>query len=159
MTPSTLHHPFEPDRRGSHRAHHNQEVIFVTATPIDARELALLCTNAALTKKAKQLTILRVTELSSFTDYFIICSGNSDRQVKAITETIETELKKSGALPLGVEGARSGRWSLIDYGDVVVHVFLEPVREFYDIERLWSDAPAMVVDDDTLYVAALNDGL
>lgn len=139
--------------------HHNREVIFVTATTIETRELVLRCTNAALTKKAKKLTILRVKELSSFTDYFIICSGSSDRQVKAITDTIETELKKSGTLPLGVEGARAGRWSLIDYGDVVVHVFLEPVREFYDIERLWSDAPVMVVDDDTLNITALHDDL
>ena len=117
------------------------------------------CANAALDKKALGLVILKVKEISSFTDYFIICSGSSDRQVKAISDSVESVLKKSGVLPLGIEGARTGQWVLMDYGDVVVHVFYEPVREFYDIERLWSDAPTMTVDENTFSITELDDGL
>lgn len=85
--------------------------------------------------------ILEVKKLSSFTDYFVICSGNSDRQVQAIAGHIEEKLKEGNVRPLSVEGKREGRWVLLDYGDVVIHVFYQPVREFYDLERLWSDAP------------------
>ena len=91
--------------------------------------------------KAIDLVILEVKNLSSFTDYFIICSGNSDRQVQAIAAHIEEKLGKEGLRPLSIEGKREGRWVLLDYGDVVIHVFYQPVREFYDLERLWSDAP------------------
>lgn len=89
------------------------------------------------------LVILEVKYLSSVTDYFVICSGNSDRQVKAIAAHVEEKLGKKGIVPLGVEGKREGRWVLMDYGDVVVHVFYQPVREFYELERLWSEAPRM----------------
>jgi len=85
--------------------------------------------------------ILEVKKLSSFTDYFVICSGHSDRQVQAIAGHIEERLKEGNFRPLSVEGKREGRWVLLDYGDVVIHVFYQPVREFYDLERLWADAP------------------
>ncbi|MBN2179513.1 MAG: ribosome silencing factor [Deltaproteobacteria bacterium] len=119
----------------------------------------LLCTNAALKKKAKDLIILKVQELSSFTDFFVICSGSSDRQVQAIADSIETDLKKSGVLPLGIEGGRSGKWILMDYGDVVVHVFYEATREFYDIERLWADAPSMMVSENAQEIKDLEDNM
>jgi ribosome-associated protein len=93
-----------------------------------------------LDRKAIGLVILEVKDLSSFTDYFLICSGNSDRQVQAIASHLEENLGKEGILPLGIEGKREGRWILMDYGDVVVHIFFHPVREFYDLERLWSEA-------------------
>jgi ribosome-associated protein len=93
-----------------------------------------------LDRKAIDLVILEVKDLSSFTDYFLICSGNSDRQVQAIASHIEEKLGKEGIHPLGIEGKREGRWTLLDYGDVVVHIFFQPVREFYDLERLWSEA-------------------
>ena len=117
----------------------------------------LLCANAALERKAIDLTILNVKDLTSFTDYFIICSGSSDRQVQAIARTIGETLKKSKILPLGIEGERSGRWVLMDYGDVVIHIFHEPIREFYNIEGLWSDAPRMVIDETVQKLAALDD--
>jgi ribosome-associated protein len=79
--------------------------------------------------------------ISSFTDYFILCSGKSDRQVQGIARSIETEMKKEGISPIGIEGFSEGKWILLDYADVVVHVFYNPIREFYDLERLWSDAP------------------
>ena len=110
-------------------------------TPADNREKAFLCARAALDHKAVDLVILEVKNLSSFTDYFVICSGNSDRQVQAIAAHIEEKLGEGKIRPLSVEGKREGRWVLLDYGDVVIHVFYQPVREFYDLERLWSDAP------------------
>jgi ribosome-associated protein len=85
--------------------------------------------------------ILSIQNLSSFTDYFVICSGNSDRQVQAIASHIEGLLAAKGLFPLGIEGKREGRWVLLDYGEVVVHIFYHPVREFYDLEKLWIDAP------------------
>lgn len=111
--------------------------------PADNREKAFLCARAALDHKAVDLVILEVKKLSSFTDYFVICSGNSDRQVQAIAGHIEEKLKEGNVRPLSVEGKREGRWVLLDYGDVVIHVFYQPVREFYDLERLWADAPRL----------------
>lgn len=107
----------------------------------DAKEKAFLCARAALDHKAIDLVILAIQNLSSFADYFVICSGNSDRQVQAIATHIEEKLAQKGLYPLGIEGKREARWILLDYGEVVVHVFYHPVREFYDLEKLWSDAP------------------
>jgi len=95
---------------------------------------------AALAMKAFDVVVLDMRGLSSFADTFIICSGRSHRQVSAIAEFIELDLKKKGINPLGVEGLREGHWVLMDYGDVVIHVFYEPVRISYDLEGLWSDA-------------------
>ena len=116
----------------------------------------LLCVNASLEKKAKNLIIIDMSEVSSFTDYFVICSGASSRHVQAIAQSIQGNLKKSGISPLGVEGENVGTWILLDYDDVVVHVFYEPVREFYDIERLWPDAPRTAVDEEATEMKALD---
>ena len=110
-------------------------------TPSSSKEKALLCAQAALDHKAIDLAILEVKKLSSFADYFVISSGSSDRQVQAISSHIEEKLGKQGLHPLGIEGKREGRWVLLDYGDVIIHIFYHPIREFYDLERLWSDAP------------------
>jgi ribosome-associated protein len=99
-----------------------------------------LCASIAQDKKALHVRALDVRELATFTDFFLICSGASDRQVTAIAENIELELKKAGVHPLGTEGLTDGRWALLDYGDFVVHVFLDDVREFYNFDRLWSAA-------------------
>ena len=101
----------------------------------------------ALDKKALDLQILDVQEQSSFTSFFIICSGTSDRHVQAIASHIETSSKKAGQYPLGMEGFREGRWILLDYGDIVIHIFHEPVRQFYDLERLWTEAPRIAGED------------
>ncbi len=95
---------------------------------------------AALGKKAMNLVALDVHELTSFADIFIICSGRSNRQVNAIAEHIQIDLKKHKIKPLSVEGVGDGHWVLLDYGHVIIHVFYEPVREFYDLEGLWMDA-------------------
>ena len=95
---------------------------------------------AALGRKAFDLVILDVRNLTSIADAFIICSGRSNRQVAAIAEFIQVELKKHGIRPLSVEGKKEGHWVLLDYGHVIMHVFYEPVRSFYDLEGLWIDA-------------------
>jgi len=106
-----------------------------------SREKSLCCVRAALERKAFDLVLLEVQSISSLTGYFLLCSGRSDRQVQAIARSIEEDLKKMGIRPLGIEGFERGKWILMDYDDVVVHVFLDPVRKFYDLEGLWFDAP------------------
>lgn len=95
---------------------------------------------AVLGMKALDVVVLDLQGLTSFADSFIICSGRSHRQVSAIAEFVEQNLKAKGIKPLGIEGLREGHWVLMDYGDVVIHVFFEPIRIFYDLEGLWSDA-------------------
>ena len=99
-----------------------------------------LYVKAALGRKAFDLVVLDVRVLTSVADAFIICSGRSNRQVTAIAEFIQTELKKVGKKPLNVEGKKEGLWVLLDYGHVIIHVFYESVRHFYDLEGLWMDA-------------------
>jgi len=118
-----------------------------------------MCVNAILEKKAGRLVILKVKEISSFADYFIICDGSSDRQVQAIAAAVQERMKKSGILPLGVEGESAGKWVLLDYADVIIHIFYQPVREFYDLERLWGDVPLMEVPGDATELDSLSDGM
>ena len=99
-----------------------------------------LYVKAVLGKKALNVAVLDVAELTSFADIFIICSARSNRQVGAIADHIKTDLKKQKIKPLSIEGTKDGHWVLLDYGHVIIHVFYEPVREFYDLEGLWSDA-------------------
>ena len=110
-------------------------------TENNSRERALLLTRFALEKKAYDLVLMEVRELTSVADYFIICSGRSDRQVQSIAQGIEQSLRKFGIRPHSVEGAARGQWVLMDFSDVIVHIFYQPVREFYDLEGLWADAP------------------
>jgi len=99
-----------------------------------------LYVKAILGKKALNVVALDVAEMTSYADAFIFCSGRSNRQVSAIAEHIQTNLKKHKIKPLSVEGTKDGHWVLLDYGHVIIHVFYEPVREFYDLEGLWVDA-------------------
>jgi ribosome-associated protein len=96
--------------------------------------------SAVTGKKAENLVVLDVREMTSVADAFIICSGRSNRQVQAIAEHIQAELKKQHKKPLSVEGLNEGHWALLDYGDVIIHIFYEPIRLFYDLEGLWMDA-------------------
>lgn len=109
----------------------------------DPRETALLCVRYALDKKAYDLLLLDVGGLTSLADFFLICTGRSDTQVQAIAQSIEESLGKLGRKPRMIEGLSGRQWVLMDYGDVVVHVFLDSVREFYDLERLWMRAPVV----------------
>jgi ribosome-associated protein len=110
-------------------------------TRLPGWERALECTRAALDHKAYDLVVLEMGGVSSIADYFVICSGRSDTQVQAIAEAIEETLRRRGERPLSVEGLPHGQWVLMDCGDVVVHIFYVPVRDFYDLERLWVRAP------------------
>lgn len=95
---------------------------------------------ACLDKKAEELSILEMEKGSSFTDYFVLCSGTNPRQVQAIADEVELRLKKAGLQPAHVEGYKQAEWILVDYVDFVVHVFSEKARKFYDLERLWKTA-------------------
>ena len=107
----------------------------------DSKEKSIFCAQAALEKKAFDITILELKKDSSLTDYFLICSGRSDRQVQAIAQSIEKKMGEQGIRPLGEEGIREGRWILMDYDDVVIHIFYDQVRRYYDLEGLWIEAP------------------
>jgi ribosome-associated protein len=101
-------------------------------------KLALIC---ASEKKASQLTVIDLREVASFTEFFLIASGNNQRQVQAISDEINEQLKKQlDSRPVRIEGYSTGEWILLDYGDFIVHVFEKNAREFYDLERLWLDA-------------------
>jgi ribosome-associated protein len=111
----------------------------------DSCEQALACARASIEKNAESVKILDLTEISGFTDYFVICSGTSDRQVQAIADSVQSSLKAAGRKALSVEGYGEGRWVLLDFGDIVVHVFLDALREYYDLENLWEDAPRIPI--------------
>jgi ribosome-associated protein len=121
----------------------------------ETRERLILCINATLQKKAKEIVVLNLKEISAFTDYMIICSGSSDREVQAISAAIQKFLKETGIRPMGIEGEANGQWVLLDYDDVVISVFYEPVRSFYNIENLW-DAPRMNIDENKKEIKRLN---
>jgi ribosome-associated protein len=116
--------------------------------PMSTREKAVLCAREALQYKALDLVLLDVTGLTSFTDYFLICSGKSSRQVQGLADNLEATLANLGIKPLGIEGRVEGHWVLMDYADVVIHIFYEPVRYFYDLESLWSDATRVIWSGD-----------
>ena len=113
----------------------------------DSKDLALHLADLAFDKKAFNLQILDAAEQVGYCDYLLVCSGRSDRQVQAIADHIALSMKKErGVLPNGIEGESSGQWVLIDFGDVVVHVFNAPVRDFYDIDGLWRNADRLPVE-------------
>lgn len=103
-------------------------------------DIAKICGQAADDKKANNIVILDVKELTSFADYFVICSAPSERQVQAIVRNVEDELRKRDVRPLGIEGLETSSWVLIDYADVIVHCFTDAAREYYDLEGFWIDA-------------------
>jgi ribosome-associated protein len=99
-----------------------------------------LAVRSAEEKKAQDIVVLKLSAITEFTDYFMICTGNSIRQTQAIADEITEQLKKIKVRPLHTEGYNNGEWILIDYGTFVVHIFTESSRRFYDLERLWRDA-------------------
>jgi ribosome-associated protein len=128
----------------------------------ELRALALELMNGALDKKALMPVLIDVSGMASYTDFIGIVSGRSDRQVDAIADHIVALMKARGRYVIGQEGSGNGRWTLLDFGSIVVHVFYHPVREFYDLESLWIDAPrvklavppeAMITQPDALYGA------
>jgi len=115
-----------------------------TAPDVEARCREVVA--AAEERKAYDLRVLQLGEVTSFTDYFLICSGTSERQVKAIADSVQQTMKDERVRPLQVEGYKNGRWVLMDYGDFVVHIFDQETRSFYGLERLWADAPDVTSD-------------
>jgi ribosome-associated protein len=107
------------------------------------REKAQVVAEASLERAAEEVVALDVRKAVSFADVFVICTGRSDRQVRAIADAIEEAVVRCGEGPLGIEGYDEGRWVLMDLSDVIVHVFQREVRRRYDLERLWSDAPKL----------------
>lgn len=115
---------------------------------MDIRSLAEFCARKCLEKKAENVVILDLDACSSVADYFVICSGFSDRQVAAVADFVSQESKKAGVKVYHQEGMHDGRWALIDLGAVIVHVFQDHLRDFYSLEALWKDAPRLIVKDD-----------
>jgi ribosome-associated protein len=111
-----------------------------------ARRTAQQAGRAALEKKAVGLAVLDVQGVSTVTDYFLLCSGKSTTHVRTISDAIRQELKADGIRPLHTEGQPESGWVLLDYGDVLVHVFLEDTRAYYALERLWGDAPSVPIE-------------
>ncbi|HSM38376.1 MAG TPA: ribosome silencing factor [Candidatus Limnocylindrales bacterium] len=110
----------------------------------DPGELAHRIVDVASDKKGSDIVLLRTAELTTMADYFVIASGRSDRQVQALSNAIIDVLRDEGVRPLGIEGQSSARWVLIDYGSVIVHLFAPDEREYYGLERLWSNAAQVV---------------
>ncbi len=107
---------------------------------LEPRDYALLAAEAASDKKATDVIVLEVGPILVITDYFVIASGSNDRQVHAIAEAIERRLREAGLRAVGHEGEREAKWILLDFAEIVVHVFRPDEREFYRLEKLWSDA-------------------
>ena len=131
----------EPASTGSHKLPEPFQI-----SQLDQRMLTAL--EAAAEKKALAVTVLDLRGIASFTDYFMIASGTNLRQVQAITDEVVDRLKQQGTRAARVEGYRKGEWILVDYGDFIVHVFEDKARRFYDLERLWREAPRWDVPAD-----------
>jgi ribosome-associated protein len=114
--------------------------------PDTSRPTALAVAKAGLDKKAENVLLLDVRGLTSYADYFVVMTADSDRQAAAIADHVEQEMKAAGVTKVGVEGYEGGRWILVDYGDVVAHVMNKEAREFYDIEGLWADAVRTTIE-------------
>ena len=110
---------------------------------VSSRDLAIAAARAAADKQGERVAVLDVRELIVITDYFVIASGGSERQVRTIVEEVEKSLRELGMKPIRREGENDRRWVLLDYFDVVVHVFAPEERDYYDLERLWRDAPTL----------------
>jgi len=114
--------------------------------PDTARPTAVAIAKAGLDKKAEDVTVLDVRGLTSYADYFVVMTADSDRQASAIADHVEDQMKELGVSKISVEGYETGRWILVDYGDVVAHVMNKESRGFYDLEGLWADAPRFQVE-------------
>ncbi|HET7874415.1 MAG TPA: ribosome silencing factor [Methylomirabilota bacterium] len=113
---------------------------------LDAEALVRLAARAALERKALELAVLNLTGLSSIADFFLVCSARSTTQADSIADAVRIALRERGVSPRHSEGSAESGWLLLDYGDVVVHVFLEETRGYYQLERLWGDAPLLSVE-------------
>lgn len=127
----------------------DEEIDTAHTTEGGSKGKAMTAALLALDKKAHEALVLEVGDLVSYTEYFIICSGSSAPHVQAIMDSVEDGMRRAGHRPIGVEGRRHLHWVLMDYGDVVVHVFDDETRDYYELEKLWLDAPRVHIDEDT----------
>ena len=111
------------------------------------KEMALLAAKALSDKKGGDIRALEVTDLTTLADYFVVCTGSSNTQINALCDVVEKAMDEAGEPVRHREGYRGGTWVLLDYGSVVIHVFTDDTRKFYDLERLWSDATKVTLDD------------
>lgn len=114
---------------------------------LTSKEMIALAVRALDAKKGKDIKVLYAADQTTLADYFVICTGTSNTQVKALSDAVEDAMTKAGEEPHHVEGHRGGQWTLLDYSAIVVHVFTEEAREFYALERLWSDATPVDLDE------------
>lgn len=121
-----------------------------TKTALAPLERAIQCAALALDKKAADVKVLDIRRLSSIADYLVLATGYSDKQTQAIAESVRLGLKKFGKA-LDIEGVKEGSWIVIDYGDVILHVFKEDVRRYYDLDGLWADAPQVDIPTEYLW--------
>lgn len=123
---------------------HNNDKLSGGAGKLDAKEIAILCAGIADAKKAEDVLIFDVQKLTFITDFFVICNGFNKRQLQSIANETESKLHSLGIREIGIEGYADGQWILMDYGDVIVHLFDKEMRHFYDLELLWGDAPKLL---------------
>lgn len=116
------------------------------APAVDIPARVRIAVGAMLDRKVQDLRVLDLSEVSEFTDYFLVSTGGSERQVRAVADAVGESLRGNGSRPLHVEGYDHGQWVLMDYGDFLVHIFCKPLREYYRLERLWADAPDVTAD-------------
>lgn len=109
---------------------------------------AKLCLKIIKERQAVDPVLFNVAELTSIADYFLIVGGNSSRQVQAITRDLRKKMRENDFRPYGIEGEQEGHWVLMDYGDIIIHIFYQPYREFYDLEGLWIEAPRVNLNDE-----------
>ena len=121
---------------------------------LTSKEMIALAVRALDAKKGKDIKVLYTADQTTLADYFVICTGTSNTQVKALSDAVEDAMTKAGEEPHHVEGHRGGQWTLLDYSAIVVHVFTEEAREFYALERLWSDATPVDLDEHLIKPAA-----
>ena len=145
VSPDLLQNPSRPDRRRGNP---------LTATEAVILDHIRIAADAAADKQAGSVQVLDLRRLSGVTDYFLICDGSSQRQVQAIVEEIDRRLRESHVRPDHLEGGQDTEWVLMDYLDFVIHVFTRDRREFYGLEKLWSDAPRLELSEITTEGAA-----
>lgn len=121
------------------------ENLLETTPSAEATPTWLTAVRAAESKKASDIRVLDLRPITSFTDYFVICSGTNAKQIQAISDEVTQQLKEQGERPISVEGYENAEWILVDYGDFLVHIFSEKARSYYELERLWRDATGVPI--------------
>ena len=114
---------------------------------MDSKEMVKIAINALEEKKAENIRVIDISKVSVLADYFIIAEGKNRNQIQALTDSVEKDLGKAGAVPKQIEGYESANWILMDFGDVIIHIFQREPREFYKLEHIWKDAKTVDIED------------